>query len=102
MSDTYVSPLHRAVTLRNPGWVKRLLDNGANPNVDTKDQFSLFELSLINRDSEIAVFLRQAGAQGIPQVTLPYDALGYREIYTLRDGTIGFRRLELGKPNQFG
>jgi hypothetical protein len=62
MHSCFVSKLHMAVTVRNRAWVKRLLQEGYDPNVDTRYDFPLLHLAILNGDIEIAEMLKEAGA----------------------------------------
>lgn len=63
MRSCYVSKLHMAVSCRNESWVKRLLAEGANPNVETNG-WTLLQQALFIRNAPIAKMLKAAGATG--------------------------------------
>jgi len=92
MAKNFVSPLHRAVAIRNPAWVKRLLaEGGADLTVRDKWNHTLFEIAMINFEGEIAQMLLDAGAEGQPELIRSHGT-NLWGVYTLLDGKVTCRQ----------
>ena len=64
-TKAYVSKLHMAVVMRNPTWVRRLLAEGYNPNIET-GFLPLLHEAILNEDVEVAQMLVKSGASATP------------------------------------